>query len=839
MLCFCIAGWMTLHITSAQQVPPFPLQAYQQFLQSNQNLTSEALRGLYPAGVFAARIVGTATQPAYLDSIDRVYALTAYEKELLASHGFLVTSRISKGSFMEGFGEIFRSDLPVFVSSDAILHPVHMSYDAILMDIERSMLLPFVDSLLAGMHGQVPALAARYSTDSSMQTMLRDVDVYLTVPRILLGHAIQPWFSDNRSTVENLISLINGQVPASVALFGDVVRAMDFSQFTVRGHYTRSPELSRYFQAMMWLGRTEIWLLAPESADPGPSDADLQRQTIDAALIVESLDAAHATALLDSIDNTIRFFVGEPDNITAAQIKSMMDETGIRTASELVGIERWRAFRDTLRQQAFAFQRINSQILMSDPFSPEQVQPASAFLLLGQRFVIDSYITGNVVYDKIVFQNRKVLRMLPSTLDVLFALGNDAAAQLLDPELTRYNYAGNLAAVRYLVDSYDPGFWSSSLYNGWLSMIRKLAPPAERTPLPPFMQTAAWWQKEMNTQLASWAQLRHDNLLYAKQSYTAGVTCSFPESYVEPVPAFYHAVSAFAAMGAQRFTSAGTSAMQMYFAHLKGVADTLEAIAAKTLSKTSLISTERNFLKGMLVLPEPGCGRAYNGWYPRLYYRGDTDFSRNDVIVADVHTSPTDEWGNPVGWVLHAGTGPLDMAILTAETPEGNLTAFVGPVFSYYERVTTGFKRLTDEEWATLYDVAPSYRPDLVNLYMADKGGSSMGEAASLITSVEGAVDSPLPASFSLQQNYPNPFNPTTNIGFRLPAGQAGIADCGFVSLKVFDVLGREVATLIDEKLNAGTHRVLWDASRVASGMYFYRLRAEGREETKRMILLK
>ena len=174
--------------------------------------------------------------------------------------------------------------------------------------------------------------------------------------------------------------------------------------------------------------------------------------------------------------------------------------------------------------------------------------PASAFLLLGQRFVIDSYVTGEVVYDKLTYQGEKMMRMLPSTYDILFALGNNGAGQLLQPELNRYHYAPNLAALRYLVDSYDAGFWDGTLYNGWLNAIRALNPPADRKGLPAFMKTAAWWQQKMNTQLASWAQLRHDNLLYAKQSYTGGVGCSFPKSLVEPIPEFYDAVARFASV---------------------------------------------------------------------------------------------------------------------------------------------------------------------------------------------------------------------------------------------------------------------------------------------------
>ncbi|MBI5216483.1 MAG: T9SS type A sorting domain-containing protein [Ignavibacteriae bacterium] len=78
-------------------------------------------------------------------------------------------------------------------------------------------------------------------------------------------------------------------------------------------------------------------------------------------------------------------------------------------------------------------------------------------------------------------------------------------------------------------------------------------------------------------------------------------------------------------------------------------------------------------------------------------------------------------------------------------------------------------------------------------------------------------IPSPVPTEFSLEQNYPNPFNPTTNFEFR-------IVDFGLVTLKVYDVLGREVATLVNENLHPGTFNVSWDATGHASGIYYYRL---------------
>ncbi len=88
------------------------------------------------------------------------------------------------------------------------------------------------------------------------------------------------------------------------------------------------------------------------------------------------------------------------------------------------------------------------------------------------------------------------------------------------------------------------------------------------------------------------------------------------------------------------------------------------------------------------------------------------------------------------------------------------------------------------------------------------------------------------PFRFSLSQNYPNPFNPTTAISYELSAN-------GYVSLKIFDVLGREIKTLVSERQTAGKHSVTLDASGLPSGVYFYRLQAGTYSETKKLLLLK
>jgi hypothetical protein len=107
------------------------------------------------------------------------------------------------------------------------------------------------------------------------------------------------------------------------------------------------------------------------------------------------------------------------------------------------------------------------------------------------------------------------------------------------------------------------------------------------------------------------------------------------------------------------------------------------------------------------------------------------------------------------------------------------------------------------------------------------------------LTGVEEQGGERIPVSFSLSQNYPNPFNPATRIDFGLPAGQAGFSGSGFVSLKVYDVLGREVATLVNEEMKPGTYMRSFDGTGIPSGVYFYRLEAGGFTQTKKLVLLR
>jgi hypothetical protein len=98
-------------------------------------------------------------------------------------------------------------------------------------------------------------------------------------------------------------------------------------------------------------------------------------------------------------------------------------------------------------------------------------------------------------------------------------------------------------------------------------------------------------------------------------------------------------------------------------------------------------------------------------------------------------------------------------------------------------------------------------------------------------------ISSSVPKKFQLYQNFPNPFNPETRIKFSLPLpSKGGVQE---VKLIVYDILGREVAVLVNEQLNPGTYEALWDGTNYTSGIYFYKLMTGDNNETKKMVLIK
>jgi len=851
---FTLSFFVLLPAIMFSQSNTFNVEAYKQFLETHQNMDGGELVRMHDAGIFLNQIPAQTQNPLYLDSIAIKYQLTDYEKSLIEKNGFMVTERLKTTTLGDALRDIFYKDLPLFISTDAILHSLHFSYDKILKDVELGYIIPKLTDILDKLQKQIPALKAQYAAKPEMTKSLEDVDLYIGMANLLLTNQSAFNFNGNIGKADTLLERIQALKMEPVFLFSENCRMYDFSQLKVRGHYTDElePKLAKYFQAMMWLGRTEIYLAPPRSK---PMEcklqtlSDIQRQIIDALLISKLMNLAGVQSSFDEIDGIIEFFVGKSDNVTLNNLAYLKEKVQITDPSELLDINKVNDFQNELKKNDFAYQRILSQVLTATEV--DSIVPASSFLLLGQRFIIDSYVFSQIVYDRIKYKGIFIKRMLPNSLDVLFALGNDASAQLLQNELEQYHYSTNLASLRYLIDAYSDEFWNSSMYNSWLNAIRTINPPKDREQLPSFMQTAAYWQSKMNTQLASWTQLRHDNLLYAKQSYSGGSLCSFPYVYVEPFPSFYKNLKSYASIALQKFQSISfgnawyKESIIDYFNNLLAISDTLGIIAQKELNKELLTDIEKHFLRTTLSLAEetPYIKREFDGWLPRLFYatiQKQFDFDEiNHFVVADVHTSPTDEAGNYVGWVKHVGTGPFNLGVWIANNDENKPVAYVGPALSYHESTSTNFLRLTDEEWKAQY-LSASPRPSFVNSYLADSTGNTKGNGAMLFTSIERDDNPNSGMNYLVAQNYPNPFNPSTIISFTIPDAMAKQN----VSLKIYSINGELIKTFFEKDLPAGNYVTRWDGTNetgtaVPSGVYLYKLTAGNNFVTGKMSLVK
>jgi len=458
-------------------------------------------------------------------------------------------------------------------------------------------------------------------------------------------------------------------------------------------------------------------------------------------------------------DNVVQNFVGVPDSLNFAQLGDLLAAAGITTPANLPNTAALQALQSQFMSGQIGVQNIRSGYFFS-PLNREQIKLPRSFTVMGQRFVLDGWAHSKVVFDDIIWDEDgipgfedKVMRRVPSALDVAFSvLGNDQVVPELADRISRTNltladgrpywrdgrrYQHNLAAVRNVVDSQGPEAWTNNIYSSWLACLRELSTPTTDPQYPEAMRTRAWAMKTLNTQLASWTELRHDTVLYAKQPYTGLILCEYPDGYVEPRPGFWRQMQEMALRTKDLVSTVSQSGLFVFepndpssgwdtpftnslgfiwtnrVQHLSNFASamvTLQGISEKELSRTPLSADEVLFLKG--IVENPGYlytgAKTYSGWYPRLFYMNaralqSVEYSsdRWDPLVTDVHTDPPEPLVNDPGSVLHEGVGNVQLLMIAVDCGSGNAAVYAGPVLSHYEFELGPGIREPDSQWKT------------------------------------------------------------------------------------------------------------------------------------------
>lgn len=524
----------------------------------------------------------------------------------------------------------------------------------------------------------------------------------------------------------------------------------DYTQYLPRGHYTLSPELERYFRTMSLLGNAHLSIVAPapkssvpasaasadaastdatpaepSSSDPVSKDAasedvamlsDGDRSPVNAvaaAIFCMLWDDPAVAPLWRKFQDPLVYMMGKPDDngpdeMTAAVRGvlsgdlSLLVDAGVREKllSELL--------------KAAAAPRITDKETGPVLWTGEEKKAAATgFRLIGKRFVFDAYVFNSLTDPEVMGRTR------PDAADVMATLGSKAADEVTAPYREIPDYAANMEALKKELPAFLESPEARTSISAWLRVLSDSFADSGSTQF--FYKSGAWQWKKLLTGAASWAEMKHDTVLYAKQSgaemgegggWTAGEFAPpKPRGYVEPDP------QAFGRMGEALGFLSGL--FGKYAMDDGGYADKIRTlseltgkahdIAAREVSGDDLSAEDYRTVKelargidGGLLLPVG----VYDSY----------DADRDQLKMAVVTDVATDFFN---GAALHVATGTPRRIFVYVDDRSGGARVAVGYVYSYYEfprPLADG--RMTDEEWKDIvYD--PKKAEELEKLHPA------------------------------------------------------------------------------------------------------------------------
>jgi hypothetical protein len=666
------------------------------------------------------------TAVSNFDEVNSKLKLNESQIDLLSSNGFVVIPHGQENDIVDVYDYLKYQNIPIFVTSDTLLHLYHIQFNEILKIIEENEFFDIIKAMSQSMLDE--SLNGYNSLEGDLkEAAKRNVAYFAVALKLLDQNANVPSFVQGEVDEElQLIEQHSGFADSPVFKYRE-----DYSQYVPRGHYTRSVTLERYFKAMMWYGRIAFLLKGGQNPpfDALVSEEDARIQTIQASLIAGSMERVNADNvsvenLWNRIYGVTAFFVGLADDLTPYEYENAILEVfGAKfDPSKLTEENNLLSLKAVLASMRLPeIYGGTGEIYIEPPITPEKLNEVltetQGMRFMGQRYVPDSYMFQNLVEPVVgeftgsgepftlIVTPAGSFRGFPRGLDVMAVLGSERALEILENggDAAYENYAEQLENLRAKFISFDENDWNINLYWSWLYTLKGLIEePGEGYPT--FMRTQAWLDKQLNTALASWTELRHDTILYAKQSYAPGLTAFPPQppGYVEPVPEFYARVLALTKMTEGGLTNLcvldQTSRERLQ--HLENILSRLIDISRKELENVELTEDDYAFIRdfGERLAPT---------------VEGLESASRATTIVADVHTDIN------TGKVLEEGVGYVNLIVVAYRVPDGRIVLGAGPTLSYYEFKHSMDDRLTDEGWVELLNSNPPARSSWIESFFA------------------------------------------------------------------------------------------------------------------------
>jgi hypothetical protein len=687
------------------------------------------------------------------EDINFQFNLSTEQKDLLSKNGFVVIDFQNEDDITSPYEYIKNVDIPIFITSDTLLHLYHIQFNEILKNIEEREFFGKILSITKTLFDKAKVDYEKCS-DSTIKEALRRNIAFTSIGLSLLQTPTEDYNgSEEIETVEfSIPDYVKSEVDQELIYINEqdgfhdsplFIYKEDYSQYKPRGHYTQSEKLKRYFKAMMWYGRMSFLLKGGEpycqQCDFLISKEDSDIQTIQASLISSDL----ATTIIDNekvddlwsrIYTVTSFFVGVADDLTPYEyIDCIRDVFGTNfNVTDLADDAKLLDLRIELAQlrNPEIYGGTGEVIIAKPPGVPftiedlnETLNKTKGMRLMGQRFIPDSYMFQQLVFPAVdgfqgtgkpftmEYTDGGPTRAFPRGLDIMAVLGSKRALEILTQEGdTAYEtYQGQLTKLKENISNFNLTTWNKNLYYSWIYTLQPLLGEYISN-YPTFMNSTAWMDKQINTALASWTELRHDTILYAKQSYTpikySAIEPEKPKvpGYVEPMPEFYSRL-----LSLTKMTREGLSDLQVLESQessrltiLENILERLLNITIKELKNEALSESDYRYIVDF--------GESLD-----LTISGIDDIGKQTTIIADVHTDTNTQQ------VLEEGVGYVDLILVAYKNVDGSIQIGAGPVFSYYEFKQEMENRLTDEEWKQMLidDQAPP-RPEWTNSFITE-----------------------------------------------------------------------------------------------------------------------
>ena len=482
-------------------------------------------------------------------------------------------------------------------------------------------------------------------------------------------------------------STLNSEIYGELEKFEGFEFIHDYTQYTVRSHYTKNPVLRSYFRAMMWYGRTGFLTKS-------------FGMTLDAVNITNMLKKSPNLQDWEAIYAATSFFVGESDDLGITQYDKAMTNVGYADENDIEKLK-----TELANEKG---PQIMSSIIFGQSvteMSKQELQnETKSFRFMGQRFTPDSFVYSYLTQGQEKPDPETGQRLPSMTTPLLFmsTLGNKTAETYSLEWISKNAKDSDKVLPKKLDElkikfvALDESFWTQNIYLSWIYAIDSLDTAGmDKKGYPMFMKNSTWDDKSLQASLGSYTELKHDTLLYSKQSYAemgAGGDIDenippVPKGYVEPNIEFYDRVLALNKMVYEGFDSRGLMDNVFEYRNLNfnRVVEQYRDISVQELQNDPINEETFEQLRTSYSV--------LNDVVSPLPDEIATENLARSAVIADLHTDVVKSK------ILYVATGIPDYIYVAVKDVNGTrLTQ--GLVYRYYEFTgELGGNRHSDESW--------------------------------------------------------------------------------------------------------------------------------------------